>query len=350
MKKKKPRVLFVASLADESNHFDGERNKSSLILKYLTSIANVTAINYTKNKYLQSLKMIILLTFRRYDKIIISKAITGASVAFDILKFMHVKKQTIYYFMMGFGFVGFDDKRINPKGKKFKMQNFHYCNKIICEAQIVKDQLAKDGFTNVAIFPCLKEQYPVQTEKQFEIQKTLKLIFFSRAVDSKGIFDLIKSIKIVNSDFPKYDLVIAGASIKNDEKLLLGLIEGRKDIHYLGTSFSVTGQETYQELAKYDLHVFPTKNRQEGIPGSIIDFFIAGVPTLSSSYPAVREILDDDCAYFFEYENVDSLTKSLIHIYENQEELFSKRKYALKRAERYTPSRFVEFVSKEIFA
>jgi len=347
---RKPKVLFIASLADESNHFDGERNKSSLMLKYLVSVAKVTAINYTKNKYIQSLKMVFLLVFRRFDKIIISKAITGASVAFDILKFLHVKKEKIFYFMMGYGFVGFDDKRINPKGKKFKMQNFHYCKKIICEAQIVKDQLATYGFQNVSIFPCLKEQYEVKDEKRFEIQKVLKLIFFSRAVDSKGVFDLISAIKTANSEAQKFDLVIAGASIKSDEKKLLEEIKDRNDIHYLGTSFSVTGQETYQELAKYDLHVFPTKNKQEGIPGSIIDFFIAGVPTLSSSYPAVRQILDDDCAYFFEYENVDSLIQSLLHIYNHQEELFAKRKPALERAERYSPKRFVEFVRKEILA
>jgi hypothetical protein len=66
MKKKK--LLFVASLPSKTLNFDGERNKSKDVLDSIVSknIYDIKIIDYTKNKYFQTIKLILLLIFNYF--------------------------------------------------------------------------------------------------------------------------------------------------------------------------------------------------------------------------------------------------------------------------------------------
>lgn len=46
-------------------------------------------------------------------------------------------------------------------------------------------------------------------------------------------------------------------------------------------------------LEKYDAMLFPTHYPTEGIPGSVIDAYISGIPVVASEWTYARELIED---------------------------------------------------------
>ena len=60
-------------------------------------------------------------------------------------------------------------------------------------------------------------------------------------------------------------------------------------------------------LKSYFFLLFPTKCPGEGIPGTIIDAYAAGLPVVSSLYPNFAEIIDEGVTGLgYEFDNVDA--------------------------------------------
>ena len=71
----------------------------------------------------------------------------------------------------------------------------------------------------------------------------------------------------------------------------------------------IEGIDSYYRLQQYDLHVFPSRFVFECAPGSIMDMFIAGVPSLSSTFKSA-ESLYLIVILSFEQGNYDDLVKN----------------------------------------
>ena len=115
-------------------------------------------------------------------------------------------------------------------------------------------------------------------------------------------------------------------------------------ITYFGKTFHISGIESYERLQQYDLYTFPSHFFQECAPGSILDMFIAGVPTLSSLFPNALNVMNERNSYFFEFKNFDDLVAKLDYIYVHKEELNAKRIESNKEAHKYFPATFIKFV------
>ena len=100
---------------------------------------------------------------------------------------------------------------------------------------------------------------------------------------------------------------------------------------------------SYKTLSDYDLHVFPTRF-PEGIPGTLIDCFISGIPTLSSSFPRASDLLCDNDSYIFKQFDCDDLIRKLLYIYNHQEELSLKRIKSYEKRSFYSTQIFVDYI------
>lgn len=337
----KKKILFIASLADKKNHFDGERNKSSAIYKGLEKEFKVDTINLTKNKVLQMLKLIFLCVFKRYDLYFVSKAPLGGLKAISIMKKLGIKSEKIVFYLIGFGLFGYEDKADLNLLKVPKI--------VIVESEIIKEDFINKGIQNILVFPCVKEFVPLVEEEMYLQKKILNLVFYSRVVEAKGIFDIIEAIKTCNQNEKRFNLTIAGGcSEKETEAFINKEINDGQAITYLGGTLNSSLPNAYEILSKFDLHVFPSKFFHECIPGSIVDFFVAGVPTLTSRYPAYKDLISDEWGYSYEYKNVNDLISKLNYIYDNQYELFLKREKCLKRADLYSIDSFLKFFKEAI--
>lgn len=336
----KNKILYIASTNTKKNHFDGERIKSTLIFDTLNKYFVTDLINLSRFKIFNTLKIAFISCFfkKKYSKIIISKDPHGANIIHKIFKFYKVDFTKVYYFEIG----PFLYDRI--LAGNINKNTFLYDKLIIVETNSMKDELASLGFKNLIVFPNFKKIPSLDLIQQNYPKKSLKLVYFSRIEEMKGIYDLINAIKIVNSESIKYELDIYGLLMSKKDKIHLNeLIKNTNEIKYKGT-FNIKNESSYKILQQYDLHAFPTKYA-EGFPGSLIDFFISGVPTISSTFRRSGDILSEQESYFFKQNDIDDLIYQLNSIYENQNTLNLKRKNTYLKKDNYSIEKFNEFVN-----
>lgn len=347
----KKRMLFIAALPTKKFNFDGERNKSRDVLAAFRKFYDfkISVINLSKNKLFQLFKTLCSLLFKKPDCIFVSKCIVGGSLAIHLANKIR-KKNNCYFYIIGNGYYGFDDKKIY-------FDDIVSCKKIIVESEIVKQSMIAKGIleSNISIFPCLKPSYDLPVlEKHYEKNQPLKLLYFSRINPDKGLGDLIEVLIKINSVFEKpiFSLDVTGGvskepGIKEFEKYVIEQCDKYDYLNYLGMSLRINGIESYKIIQNYDLHVFPTRFKQECAPGSIIDMFVAGVPTLSSKYPSFAQLLNEDNSYLFDQGDLNSLEKTLMHVYDNAYlELNKKRVLSHKEYEKYTDKAFIDLTKQ----
>ena len=343
------KILFVASLPTKKMCFDGERNKSKDVLNAIKDIgkAKIDVINYSKNKYLQTLKLIILCFFKKYDYIFVSKCIVGGSLAIHIINFFKKQRNKVFFYLIGNGYEGFENKRIFFK-------DIAKCRRIIVESPIVATSMINKGAdsNNISVFPCIKPNYEIGVlKKYYPKQEPLKLIYFSRINRQKGLDDLLETVIRINEEShkTKFTLDVSGGVSNEPETIkfnneVIDLCNKYKYLNYIGLSLKIDGLNSYKKLQEYDLHVFPSKFVQECAPGSILDMFVAGVPTLSSTFPSSKYLMNKDNSFFFEQFNKDNLFLKLNEIYDNQQELESRRIKSHEEYFKYTESAFIKML------
>lgn len=330
-------VLFIASLVTKKEKYDGERIKSTLMFSSLKDNYNVTFIDLSTNKLFKTIKIFITGLFRKkkYEKVVVSKDPHGANIIFKILRFVKFPLNKILYFEIG---PFLYDRILNGSIKKKTFKNI----KIIVETQSMKGELESIGVDVFGIFPNFKNIYNVPIIEHIYPKKVLDLVFFSRIDEMKGVYDLMECVSEINKKEPMFHLDIFGKySINFDEERFRTILESNEQINYVG-KISLDSLDGYIPLSKYDLHVFPTKY-SEGFPGTLIDFFIAGVPTLSSTFARAKDILSDKDSFFFELGNKDDLKNKLFYIYNNQNMLIEKRVETQKKKDDYSIEKFKEY-------
>lgn len=340
------KMLFVASLPTKTIRFNGEVNKSKDVLEALQKVnSNITIIDYTKNKYFQTLRMIICLIFKRYDIAFVSKCIVGGSIALSIImKFKRKRCKTAFY-IYGYGDYGFDKKAI-----KYNVLN--KVDELIVETPIVSQMMKQYRAKDCLILPVVKKTYSLPVKEiDYSQVKTLKAIFFSRIYEHKGILDAAQAIIEVNKragGLIKYTLDISGGLGDEQNSSFISkirdLCSSHEELTFIGTNLRIDGEESYQRLQDYDLHIFPSKFDQECAPGSVIDMFIAGVPTLTSSFPSSHYMMSEHDSYFFKTGDIDDLVKQLEEIYQNKEQLNNKRVLSNKKIDDYSQKHFIDFL------
>lgn len=166
-----------------------------------------------------------------------------------------------------------------------------------------------------------------------QISSPLKLVFLSRVMRLKGIFELIEAVKSINKNGVKLCLDIYGDQSLSDEDLKVFNDSLDEQIIYKG---SIDNKEVIKTLSKYDLFVFPTNAVYEGTPGVIAESLIAGTPVFSSNFPQAKHLLKDGYdSIFFKMFDPDDLKEKLVYCLNNKELLNNMRKNALESGKKY---------------
>lgn len=165
------------------------------------------------------------------------------------------------------------------------------------------------------------------------ISTPLKLVFLSRVMRLKGIFELMEVVNKINNAQIKITLDIYGDLDFNSSDLDQFYSSLNNQIVYKG---SIDNNNVIKTLSLYDLFVFPTNAVFEGTPGVIAESLIAGTPILSSNFPQARYLLEDGYdSILFEMFSVEDLIKKLGYVVENKEVLAQMRENALKSGKKY---------------
>lgn len=346
------KVLFIGALPTAKAHHDGERNKAGACLESFRLLKDrkIHVINYSKNKYLQSIKLILEVMFVSFSSIFLVKPVGGGSFALHLI-FLFAKKvnrKNVTYYCVGNGFDWMGDR----DSYKYYLDDFKKCKNTIIESPTVYKQFEERGLSPNLVFPVVKKGYDLPVvEKDYLEDRPLSLIFFSRVIEAKGPLDAAEVIIKINKEYGKtmFTFDISGAIRNTNEgrdylARILDTIKGHEQIQFIGTRISSNNIESYKILQQYDLHIFPTRYECECAPGSVVDMFIAGVPTLSSKFESAHFMMNEENSYFFELGNKSDMEQKLLYIYNHRRELNEKRKKCKQEFDKYSPEAFADFI------
>lgn len=169
----------------------------------------------------------------------------------------------------------------------------HKFTSIYVETQTIMDALQKLGFTNVCVVPNCK---PLSILKRGQMPKMYtepyKLVTFSRVTEKKGIGTAADLVMKLNEKYDRevFTLDIYGPVDPGEDKGWFA--EQQK--HFTGAityKGNVPFNKSVEILSGYFALLFPTQYYTEGIPGTIIDSYAAGVPVISARWKSYADVV-----------------------------------------------------------
>ena len=153
-----------------------------------------------------------------------------------------------------------------------------------------------------------------------DISKPMRFIFVARLLAEKGIYQLIKAIKLVQKKYPNTELVVLGGL---DEGNPAGLT--KKDLKNLIKQEIIIYPGQVSNVSEWlnDSHIFilPSYYR-EGVPRSTQEAMAIGRPILTTDVPGCREtVVDGENGFLVPAFDVEKLTKKMMWFVEHPEQI-----------------------------
>lgn len=185
---------------------------------------------------------------------------------------------------------------------------------------IVKNIINSDRF----------EKINVQREKG-----KIRLLFISRIIKEKGIFDFLRALKYVNKG-AEVLIVGAGSALKKAEKLAKKL--NLRKVKFIGY---IKEEKTAEIYVNSDILVFPTC-LAEGLPMAILNSLAAGLAIVTTKIKGAEDYLKEgENCLFVEAKKPRQLAERISYLMKNEKLRKKMRKNNIKLAELFKANRVV---------
>ena len=225
------------------------------------------------------------------------------------------------------------------KGRKHLSDSLKRFDGIYVETDTMKKALEVQGFDKVFVMPnCKKLTVLSEDELVYPDGVPYRLCTFSRVMKEKGIGTAVNVIKRVNDrlGYTAYSLDIYGQVDSSQAQWFEDLKEKFPEyVHYCGC---VDANKSVEVLQNYFALLFPTHFYTEGIPGTIIDAYAAGIPVISARWESFSDVVEDGkTGIGYEFDDDKQLEKILIVVAEKPEMLLDMKEKCLCKAGDYIP-------------
>ena len=209
---------------------------------------------------------------------------------------------------------------------------------IYVETQTMKRSLESLGFENIYLLYNFKPLNIVESSSDSTYSKPYRLSTFSRVSKEKGIVDAIEIVEKINKSQGEtiYALDIYGQIEATQETLFKSIFDNAPEyIQYKGVA---DFNKSVEVLQPYFALLFPTHYYTEGIPGTIIDAYAAGVPVISTKWESFDDIITDgQTGIGYEFDNLMQLESILLDVANNPQRIISLKESCRERAKQYLP-------------
>jgi len=206
--------------------------------------------------------------------------------------------------------------------------------KIYVETKGMIVELGKLGIGNVSIFPNCRER-PENSLNIKPFKDKIKCVYFSQISKLKGADLVIEAAKLLNIDHNDFVIDFYGKIENRYINEFLSEIKVVDNVNYLG-EINPENENIYEKLNQYDVLLFPSKWKFEGIPGILVEAKISALPAIVSNINYNSEIIQDKVSGIVLKENTSSEMKEEISKLSNDISLLNNLKInALNSSEKY---------------
>lgn len=339
------KTVVVGHFADGLTYLDGQTVKTKMVtteLKRQFGTEQVMKIDtHGGSKALPKISLRLLRAFRKCRNIIILPAHNGIRFFAPMCSMLNrIYHRKLHYIVIG----GWLPEFLKKRKKLIKaLMSF---DGIYVETNTMRKALEAQGFNNVYVMPNFKKLNILkESELVYHQTEPYRLCTFSRVMREKGIEDAVYAVKTVNEQAGRtvYTLDIYGQidDVQTEwfDELKLNF---PKYVNYKGV---VSFDQSVDVLKEYFSLLFPTGFFTEGIPGTIIDAYAAGVPVISAEWESFSDVVDKDITGVgYTFGNFEELCLVLKNIALNPQIIQEMKKACIEKAKEFTPEVAIEIL------
>ena len=340
MGKKNNSVLLIGAFGYHNHQLDGQTIKSRSIRQLCLDYHDgKVGIFETQSLYSNPFLLFKLLwLLMKYDEVIFMPA--SRSLTY-ILPFLYYVSKLFRYKLILACIGGFQVEYFKGLGiyKKEHNLQLRLCKNIpafLPELKRVTNKLIElYHFENIEYFPNFRKF----DNSDIVIQKTsasdvLKIAYMARINSKKG-YDIVFSFdKYAKENNLNVIIDFYGQIANEDKDDFMNKVNNSTFVSY---KKALEPNEIKYTLDEYDLLVLPTRYYNEGIPGTIIDAYVSGLPVVVTEWKNSHEVVDNGVTGFivpFDDPQNDFNSK-LQALAQDREMLFKMRCNALKKSQEY---------------
>jgi|SRR5690625_1876903 len=319
--------------------FGGVTVKNKLLFKRLSNYIEIKQSGFYKRNKSIILRVISLIIelFSRRKGLIIGVSKDSLKILTYILYYINRKtmKKSIVMVMGGtFHQMVMGDNKL----QKFLLEYKH----IYTETYIMKRALNSVGISNVSVFPNSRERTNISLSFLSESQR-IRCLFFSKISTEKGVDNILYMTKILENKGIKYSVDFYGEIISEYKMDFEAALDMNNNLHYHGIFNAVDSNELYKKLNSYDVLLFPTKWKNEGVPGVLIEAKIAGLPSIVSDINFNSEIIENNRTGIVLKQNSPmELANAIEKLYTDRELLVKMKQNAKVSSENFIIDNYIE--------
>lgn len=340
MRNKKTRILVFGYFGYVTNQLDGQTVKTRAIYNLLKDYSNASIRFSDTQEFRKNLFSIV--------RCIVNIIWCNSLVWLPAQNNLHYFFKPIWYLSKIFGFSityivigGWLSKIL--EGLPFHRKHLGEIKGIFVENQTTIDELStKYGYDNLAVIPNFRKQKSCLKLKNTNDQ--LKLVFMARVDMNKGLDTISELCKTCGTGF-KIDFY--GPINPSDNDFFHSLIQEHDFLEYKGV---LQPTEIVKQLNNYDAMILPTHYYTEGLPGSIVDAFFAGLPVIVTNWKHAMEfITDGETGFIVDFNNpLPKLQESIEKLSSDLDLLNKMKANAFDNSQNYTCEKAWDILKRNI--
>lgn len=344
------KVGICGHFGNNQNLLNGQTIKTKILVEELEkhlgqdSIKTIDSYGWKGNPLLLLYRCYLLI--KNCENVIIMPASNGIKVFIPLFSKMNrIFRRKLHYVVVG----GWLSKLLSNNLKLINgLKDFEG---IYVETRSMVSDLNKLDLNNMKYLPNFKQLSILdKSELVYSHAEPYKLCTFSRVTKEKGIEDAINAVKSVNSSLGKvvFTLDIYGQIDENYKDLFEKIM--KESPCYISYKGIVNYSDSVDVLKDYFVLLFPTHYKTEGIPGTILDAYAAGVPVISSKWDSFDDIIEEGKTGFgYKLGNISELINILNNIVDKPVIISEMRINCLERAKKYKPEIVINNLLKSLY-
>lgn len=227
-------------------------------------------------------------------------------------------------------------------------KNTRKSNAILVETNTMRHRLEEYGFMNVKTYPNCKS-IRGSIEPDMSDNGALKLVYFSQVSEEKGILFVEEAIAILNRRGVLFILDIYGNVAETIKESFYRFVDKYPQVNYKGI-FNSAQDNVYEKLHEYDVMLFPSQWKAEGVPGVLVESKMAGITVIASDIAYNEEIINEanDEGLIIHGDMVEGLVEKISELSENRDLLKRLKTGSYRSRYRYSSETYRDMLKETL--